>query len=139
MERFAADPTASIPEACDGGGETIAAYRFLGNESVDWREIMAPHWIAEMALEMPETRLVYVDREADLMPLMQRAQHLAHPADWLVRAAHNRCVPDGGKLFDVATSEAPMGELSFTMTSRHGVKGRLVRQQLWTRRVLGGN
>lgn len=35
MERFAADPMASIPEACDGWGETIAAYRFLGNESVD--------------------------------------------------------------------------------------------------------
>lgn len=44
MERFAADPAASIPEACDGWGETIAAYRFLGNESVDWRDIMAPHW-----------------------------------------------------------------------------------------------
>lgn len=44
MERFATDPAASIPEACDGWGETIAAYRFLGNESVDWRDIMAPHW-----------------------------------------------------------------------------------------------
>ncbi len=43
MERFAADPTASIPEPCDGWGETIAAYRFLGNESVDWRDILAPH------------------------------------------------------------------------------------------------
>jgi hypothetical protein len=76
-----------------------------------------------MAPEMPGTRLVYVaDREADLMPLMQRAQHLDHPADWLVRAAHNRCVPDHGKLFDVVTCEAPMGEISFTMTPRHGVK-----------------
>lgn len=228
MERFAADPAASIPEACDGWGETIAAYRFLGNESVDWRDIMAPHWqrtqlrmqteavvlclqdttelnfngqeiaglgplsydsqrgmslhptyavtparvalgvvdawmwarekknedgqrngpkesarwvegydrIAEMALEMPGTRLVYVaDREADLMPLMQRAKHLDHPADWLVRAAHNRCLPDHGKLFDVTTAEAPMGEISFTMASRHGVKERVVRQQLWARRV----
>jgi hypothetical protein len=228
MERFAADPTASIPEACDGWGETIAAYRFLGNESVDWRDIMAPHWqqtqsrmqnepvvlclqdttelnfngqeieglgplsyesqrgmylhptyavtpgrtplgvvdawmwarekkkkdgqrggpkeslrwvegydrIAEMAHEMPGTRLVYVaDREADLMPLMLRARHLDHPADWLVRAAHNCCVPDHGNLFDVVTCEAPIGEISFTMTPRHGVKERLVRQQLWARRV----
>ena len=23
---------------------TMAAYRFLGNEAVDWRDIMAPHW-----------------------------------------------------------------------------------------------
>ncbi|MBP1201990.1 hypothetical protein JOD97_000004 [Duganella sp. 1411] len=66
---------------------------------------------------------------------MQRAKHLGHPADWLVRAAHNRCVPDHGKLFDVTTREAPMGEISFTMASRHGVKERVVRQQLWARRV----
>lgn len=44
MARVAADPAASIPEACDGWGETIAAYRFLDNESVDWRDIMALHW-----------------------------------------------------------------------------------------------
>jgi hypothetical protein len=50
-------------------------------------------------------------------------------------AAHNRCVPDHGKLFDVATSGAPMGEISFTLASRHGIKERLVRQQLWARRV----
>lgn len=229
MERFSADPTASIPGACNGWGETMAAYRFLGNETVDWREIMAPHWrqtqrrmqsepvvlclqdtteldfngqdieglgplsyestrgmylhptyavtpgrtalgvldawmwarekkkdkaskkdgpkesvrwlegydrIAEMALEMSGTRLVYVaDREADLMPLMQRAKDLGHPADWLVRAAHNRCLPDGGKLFDATTSAAPFGEISFTLASRHGVKERVVRQQLWAQRM----
>ena len=30
-------------------------------------------------------------------------------------------------LFDVVTCEAPMGEISFTMASRHGVKERVVR------------
>ena len=44
MERFAAKPTASIPMACQGGSETIATYRFLGNDEVDWRDIMAPHY-----------------------------------------------------------------------------------------------
>lgn len=228
MERFAADPTASIPGACDGWGETIAAYRFLGNEAVDWRDIMAPHWqqtrqrmrgrpvvlclqdttelnfngqeieglgplsyeaqrgmylhptyavtperealgvldawmwarekkdpsgkrgglkesvrwvegyerIAEMAQDMPDARLVYVaDREADLMPLMRRAAELGTPADWLVRAAHNRCLADGGKLWDCTTAAAPIGEISFTMASRHGVQERQVRQQLWARRI----
>ena len=44
MDRFSSQPTASIPMACDGGSETIATYRFLGNEAVDWRDIMAPHY-----------------------------------------------------------------------------------------------
>jgi hypothetical protein len=44
MERFAADPTASIPDACHGWTETMAAYRFLSNEAVDWQNILAPHW-----------------------------------------------------------------------------------------------
>lgn len=46
------------------------------------------------------------------MPLMQRPQHLDHPADWLVCAAHNCCVLDHGKLFDVVTCEAPIGEVT---------------------------
>ncbi len=52
--------------------------------------------VAEMAAEMPDTRLVYVaDREADLLAMMARVQALGTPADWLVRAKHNRCLPDG--------------------------------------------
>jgi hypothetical protein len=44
---------------------------------------------------------VYVaDREADLMPLMLRAQEVGMPADWLcVRASHNPCLPEGEKLW----------------------------------------
>jgi hypothetical protein len=44
MERLAADPTASVPKACNGWGETVAAYRFFDNEGVDWRGILEPHW-----------------------------------------------------------------------------------------------
>lgn len=232
MERFAVDPAASIPAACGGWSETMGAYRFLGNDAVEWQDIMAPHWqqtrqrmrgkpvvlclqdttelnfngqeiaglgplsyerqrgmylhptyavtpqrealgvldawmwarekkddtgrrggpkesvrwiegydrVADMASEMPATRLVYVaDREADLMPLMRRAKELGEPADWLVRAAHNRCLPEGGKLWDATTAISPVGEISFTMASRHGVKERPVRQQIWVKRVeLGG-
>lgn len=228
MERLAADPMASVPKACHGWGETMGAYRFFGNDSVDWRDILAPHWqqtqqrmrdqpvvlclqdtteldfngqgviglgplsyeaqrgmylhptyavtpqreplgvldawmwarekrdkfgkrggpkeslrwiegyerIAEMAGELPGTRLVYVaDREADFMALMLRAQELGTPADWLIRAAHNRCLPDGEKLWQRTASGEPVGEIAFTMGSRHGVKARTVRQQLWMQRV----
>lgn len=228
MERFAADPTASIPKACRGWGETMAAYRFFDNDRIDWRALMAAHWeqtqqrmaaqpvvlclqdtteldfngqsalglgplsyeaqrgmylhptyavtpereplgivdawmwarekkdklgkrggpkeslrwtegyerIAEMAANLPGTRLVYVaDREADLMPLMLLAQGLGTPADWLVRAAHNRCLPDGEKLWQYTSAVEPVGEIAFAMAARHGVKARTVRQQLWVRRV----
>lgn len=228
MDRFAADPTASVPKACQGWGETMAAYRFLDNDNVDWRAIMAPHWqqteqrmaaqpvvlclqdtteldfngqgafglgplsyeaqrgmylhptyavtpgreplgivdawmwarekkdkfgirggmkeslrwiegyerIADMAAGLPGTRLVYVaDREADLVPLMLRAQQLGTPADWLIRAQHNRCLPEGERLWLHAGAGAPVGEISFAMAARHGVKARTVRQQLWARKV----
>ena len=44
IERLAAKPAASIPEACDGWSETCAAYRFLRNTDVAWDAILAPHW-----------------------------------------------------------------------------------------------
>jgi hypothetical protein len=57
------------------------------------------------------TQLAYVaDREADLMPLMVRAQELGTPADWLVRAAHNRCLPGGEKLWQYTGAGEPVGQ-----------------------------
>lgn len=228
MERFSAQPTASIPTASQGWSETIATYRFLSNEDVDWREIMAPHYaqtrhrmrghavvlclqdtteldfngqdiaglgplsyeaqrgmylhptyaitpqreplgvtdawmwarqqkdadghrpgpkeslrwiegykrVAEMAASVAGTRLVYVaDRESDIVELMLCAQDLGTPADWLVRAQHNRCLPEGQKLWSHAEAGEPLGEMVFTLASRQGQKARQVRQQLWARRL----
>lgn len=226
MERFSANPTASIPDACDSWSETCAAYRFLGNGDVEWEAILAPHWartaqrmraqpvvlciqdtteldfngqeidglgplnyearrgmylhptyavttdreplgvldawmwarekrgtdgsrpglieskrwvegyqrVAEMAADMPDTRLVYVaDREADMVEMMRCARDLGTPADWLVRAKHNRCLPDedGAKLWERTTCGTPLGEITFAIGSRENQKGRPVRQQLW--------
>ena len=226
METMAATPTASVPKACNGWGETMAAYRFFDNDGVDWRAILAPHWqqteqrmagqavvlclqdtteldfngqqarglgplsyeaqrgmyihptyavttareplgildvwmwarelrdangqrggpkeslrwiegyerLAELA--PPATRLVYVaDREADMLPLMVRARQLDCPADWLVRAAHNRCLPNSDKLWPHVTEGEPLGEIEFALAARPGTKARIVRQQLWARRV----
>lgn len=110
--------------------------------------------IAEMAAAMPSTRLVYVaDREADIVALMWRASVLGNPADWLLRSQHNRrCLPDddvvadedavpdesspeGDKLWTHTSAGEPMGEITFTMPARDKVKARVVRQQLWARRV----
>ncbi len=228
MDRFSSKPTASITMACNGWSETIATYRFLGNEAVDWRDIMAPHYaqtrqrmrahavvlclqdtteldfngqdiiglgplsyeaqrgmylhptyaitpqreplgvtdawmwarelkdadgqrpgpkeslrwiegykrVAEMAADVHSTRLVYVaDRESDIVELMQCAQDMGTPADWLVRAKHNRCLPEGQKLWSHTCAGEPLGEIVFTMPSRQGQKARPVRQPLWARRL----
>ena len=92
--------------------------------------------MAETALTMPETRLVYVaDREADILELMQRAHALGNPADGLIRAQHNRSLPDGGKRWAEVLSGETLGEIQFMMPSRHGQAAREVRQQVWTRRI----
>lgn len=44
LERLANKPSASIPGACNGWGETQAAYRFFAQDDVSWSEILAPHW-----------------------------------------------------------------------------------------------
>jgi len=42
-ERLADKPTASLPGACNGWAETQAAYRFLGQETFEWLDMLEPH------------------------------------------------------------------------------------------------
>jgi len=49
---------------------------------------------------------------------MLRAQELGAPADWLVRAKHNRCLPDGDMLWEHAGAGVPIGELTFAMRAK---------------------
>jgi hypothetical protein len=92
--------------------------------------------IAQRASSLPQTRLVYVaDREADMIALMGRAQELGTPADWLIRATHDRALPEGAKLWAHTSEGQALGEIEFTMGSRHELKKRQVRQQIWLRQV----
>ena len=85
---------------------------------------------AELAAEVPDTRLVYVaDRESDMIELMARAGELDTPADWLLRAQHDRALPDDQKLWQTVTSGKALGGISFTLPARHGQKARVVRRQ----------
>ena len=115
------------PKAEDGSRGGIT-------ESVRWIE--GYERVAEHAADLPATRLVYVaDREADMVALMARARDLGTPADWLLRAKHNRALPDGSKLWPTVTAGAALGEVRFTMPARRGQKARPVRQHLWSSRV----
>lgn len=59
---FYAKPTANIPEACGSSKATKAAYRFLDNEAVDWREILQAHYQATED-RIGEHRLVLVAQD----------------------------------------------------------------------------
>jgi hypothetical protein len=98
------------------------------NESTRWTE--GYERIAEMAAEMPGTRLVYVaDREADLLAMISPHRHWARQrTGWC--AKHNRCLSndDGEKLLVHTTAGAALGEITFTMPARDEQKSRKVRQ-----------
>lgn len=99
-------------------------------ESVRWVE--GYERLAEMAPQLPGTRLVYLaDREADIMELMRRADALATPVDWLLRSQHNRTLSGGDKLWSRVMASEPLGEIRFVMASRKGQRAREVVQQVW--------
>lgn len=43
LERLGSHPRLSIPAACGGWAETVAAYRFLGNAKATFEGVLAPH------------------------------------------------------------------------------------------------
>lgn len=103
-------------------------------ESARWIE--GYERVAEHALDLPGTRLVYVaDREADITALMQRADELGAPADWLIRSTHNRSLDGGEKLWPKVLKTGMVGEIQFVMAAREGQKARTVKQALHMKRV----
>lgn len=103
-------------------------------ESVRWIE--GYERLAELALELPATRLMQVgDRESDMFELMRCAQSLGWPVDLLVRSQHNRVLPGGERLWDEVQACESLGQIEFTMAARPGRKARVVKQQLRLKRV----
>ena len=104
------------------------------NESDRWVE--GYERIGELASELPDTRCVYVgDRESDIVALMRRANELGHPADWLVRASHNRALPEGKKLFEEVGAGKPLGVIRFVLPARKNTKARNVEQTIHAKRI----
>jgi len=98
-------------------------------ESLRWIE--GYERVAEMALRCPEQRLVYVtDREADMLDLMKKAQHLNCPADWLIRAKHNRSLSKEEKLWDAVEKQSVLAKLTFVKPRKKGQKARNIQQEI---------
>lgn len=103
-------------------------------ESLRWVE--GYERLAELASQLPQTRLVQLgDRESDILALMARAQALDWPVDLLVRAQHDRVLPDGQRLWARIDAAPELGGIQFMLRTRMGHKARPVRQQLRVERV----
>lgn len=103
-------------------------------ESLRWVE--GYQRLAELAPQLPGTRLVYVaDRESDIMELMAVARDCGTPVDWLLRSQHNRALAEGDKLWDSVMRGQPLGEVRFTLPARPGRRAREVVQQVWAGQV----
>ena len=88
--------------------------------------------VADLAEQLPDTRLVYVaDREGDLRELMDAAARRGTPADWLVRAQHNRNTLGGDKLGDRLGQSEPVGEVEFLLPAAPDRPARRVRHTLY--------
>jgi hypothetical protein len=103
-------------------------------ESTRWVE--GYEIVADLAAQVPDTRLVYVaDREGDLRALMDAAARRGTPADWLVRAKHNRNTVGGDKLWDRLARSQPLGEVEFLLSATAERAARAVRQTLYCEQV----
>ena len=66
---------------------------------------------------------------------MELADTLGHPADWLIRARHNRNLAEGGKLWDQVEASEVLGEIAFILPGRAGQKAWEVGQELRASRI----
>jgi hypothetical protein len=99
-------------------------------ESTRWVE--GYEIVADLAEQLSDTRLVYVaDREGDLRELMDAAERRGTPADWLVRAKHNRNTLAGDQLGDRLGQSEPVGEVEFLLPAAPDRPARRVRQTLY--------
>ena len=86
MNQFSEKPSASIPSACGGWTETMAAYRFFNSKRVDYQRVLKPHQDAtlkriaeqEVVLLVQDTTQIDVTRPEEQMegagPLSDESQ-----------------------------------------------------------------
>lgn len=102
-------------------------------ESTRWIE--GYERVAEQAARLPDTRLVYVaDREADIRMLIATAARLGHPADYLLRAYHERSLVGGERLWASFEGRESLGTVQFTLPAQPGRAARTVTQRLFVQR-----
>lgn len=76
LSQLAGQPTASIPAACGGCAETMAAYRFFDNDKVGFANVLEPHQEATRR-RMADQRTVILVQDTTELDLTRPAQQVA--------------------------------------------------------------
>lgn len=85
--------------------------------------------------EVGPTRMVYVaDRDSDLFELFEASE--SGSAAWLIRAAQDRAVEGGGRLWERVSQAPCLGQVEFDLAPARGRSPRRVVQSLRAQRVL---
>ncbi len=63
---LAENPVASLPKSMRNWGDTVAAYRFLGNETITHEQILAPHWMQTREEAMQRKRVLLAADTTDI-------------------------------------------------------------------------
>lgn len=102
-------------------------------ESLRWVEGYKK--VNELQKEVGATRLVYMaDRDSDLFELFEAADQ--GQADWLIRAAQDRAVLGGGRIWETVGQSPSLGQVEFDLPAGRGRSPRRVVQSLRAARVL---
>ena len=117
-----------------GKGKDRASKPIEEKESFRWIE--GYQQICRISQRLPNTRCVYVaDRESDLYDLFIEAEEQENPADFLVRAKHDRIVTDDSRLSEELARAAVLGEATFELPPTHSRQRKPVTQRLKAVRV----
>jgi len=124
-----------VRDASDHGGkdrQNRLSRPLEKKESLRWVEGYKK--ICALQEEVRETRMVYLaDRDSDLFELFEAAE--SGSAAWLIRAAQDRAVQDGGLLRERVSQSACLGQIEFNLAPARGRKSRRVVQSLRAVRV----
>lgn len=78
LDRLSQRPMLSIPAACEGWGETQAAYRFFDNDRVEPKKILAPHCEATLRRIRAE-KVVLVVQDTTELELTRKQEQVGGP------------------------------------------------------------
>jgi hypothetical protein len=125
-----------VRDASDHGGkdrQNRLSRPLEQKESLRWVEGYKK--VCALQEEAKETRLVYLaDRDSDLFELFEAAA--SGSAAWLIRAAQDRAVQEGGLLWERVRQSPCLGQIEFNLAPARGRKTRRVVQSLRAMRVL---
>ena len=112
IERLSAKPTASVPQACGDWADTMAAYRFFGNEEIEWECILAPHIESSVARLAVHPVVLCIQDTTELDFNGQKARGLGPLSYEVQRGMYAH------PTYAVSTSREPLGVLDAWMWAR---------------------